>query len=348
VTRITFVAPLTALCLFAVPSLSAQRALSLGAGWTELSTRTSGDVSSAGPALSLEYLSNPSDATVFTFARWPNASFGGSVPGATALSLENRWYPVDATGVAPFVVTGLGAFRYSEPAGLLTPEQTKWGFSYIAGFGLGTTLGDHFRVSAEGRIRSDDGDRNLEYRATVSYGVGPLRASKAVPGTIEPFVAWLGHLNGGAPYRASSPFGGVRFRRDLTPTRSIGVEIGAVRMDPAPGQPASAAATSTVYLMQPTYEFGLAPSWGRPYLALGPELAGFIDGPDAGLRGGVQAGLGTDVYLSPTLELGLLTRFSWFQSAAGSSQFGLMLGVALGPRLHADRHDLPSKVPDGE
>ena len=329
-------------------TLEAQRTIRLGLSYSDLSTQTSGDVSSSGPAFSVGYLSHPGNETILSVTRWSDASFGGSTPGATAFALEDRWYPVDATGLAPYVVNGVGAFRYTEPAGLLTPEQKKWGFSYIAGFGIGTTIARDWAVSVEGRLRSDDGDRNIEYRIGGSWGFGPEHPSQAAPGTIEPFVAWLGHLNASAPYRASSPLGGVRFRRDLTATRAISVEVGVVGLNPSPSAPAGTAARTTMYLMQPSYEFGFTPAWGRPYFSLGPMLAGFIDGPDAGLQAGAQAGIGSDFYLSPTLETGLLTRFSWFQNAAGASQFGLMIGVTLGPRLHPDRATLPAKAPKDE
>lgn len=324
---------------------AAQRTIRLGAEYSGLSTQTSGDHSSGGIGLSFGYLSHPSNETVLTFTRWPDATSNGSLAGITAFSLDDRWYPVDATGLAPYVITGLGAFRYTEPAGLLTTEQKKWGFSYIAGFGIGTTIGHDWAVSAEGRLRSDDGDRNIEYRIGGSWGFGKEHPSQAVPGTIEPFLAWLGHLNAGAPYRSASPLGGVRFRRDLTVHRAIAVEVGVVTLDPAATAPLGTAARSTMYLMQPSYEFALAPRWGRAYLGIGPMLAGFIEGPDAGLRAGVQAGIGADLFASSKVEAGLLTRFSWFQSAAGADQFGLMIGVTVGPRLHPDRSTLPSVAP---
>ncbi|MGB7212301.1 MAG: hypothetical protein WBC97_06680 [Gemmatimonadales bacterium] len=329
-------------------SAAAQRTIRIGVSYSGLSTQTSGDQSSGGIGLSVGYLSHPSNETVLTATRWPDASFGGSSPGATAFTLDDRWYPVDATGLAPYVITGVGAFRYTEPAGLLTPEQKKWGFSYIAGFGIGTTIGQDWAVSAEGRLRSDDGDRNIEYRLGGSWGFGKEHPSQAVPGTIEPFIAWLGHLNAGAPYRSASPLGGVRFRRDLTTHRAIAVEVGLVELDPATTAPLGTAARTTMYLMQPSYEFALAPRWGRAYLGIGPMLAGFIDGPDAGLRAGIQAGVGADFFASGHLEAGLLTRVSWFQSAAGADQFGLMLGLTVGPRLHPDRSTLPNKAPTDE
>jgi hypothetical protein len=339
------IAPAAALLILSATPLAAQRTIRLGVAYSDLSTLTSGDASSAGPTFSVGYLSHPSNETVLSFTRWPDASFGGSVPGASAFALEDRWYPVDATGFAPYVVNGIGAFRYTEPAGLLTPEQKKWGFSYIAGFGIGTTIARDWAVSVEGRLRSDDGDRNIEYRIGGSWGFGKEHPSQAAPGTIEPFVAWLGHLNAAAPYRASSPFAGVRFRRDLTAKRAIAVELGAVGMDPSSTAPVGTAGRTTMYLMEPSYEFGLAPRWGRPYFGLGPMLAGFVDGPDAGLQAGAQAGIGADLFLSPKVEAGLLTRFSWFQNAAGASQFGLMIGVTIGPRLHPDRTSLPTVAP---
>ena len=323
----------------------AQRTIRLGAEYSGLSTQTSGDHSSGGIGLSVGYLSHPSNETVLTFTRWPDATSNGSLAGISAFSLDDRWYPVDATGFAPYVITGLGAFRYTAPAGLLTTEQKKWGFSYIAGFGIGTTICRDWAVSAEGRLRSDDGDRNIEYRVGGSWGFGKEHPSQAVPGTIEPFVAWLGHLNAGAPYRSASPLGGVRFRRDLTAHRAIAVEVGVVTLDPATSAPLGTAARTTMYLMQPSYEFALAPRWGRAYLGIGPMLAGFIEGPDAGLRAGVQAGIGADLFASSKVEAGLLTRFSWFQSAAGADQFGLMIGVTVGPRLQPDRSTLPETAP---
>ncbi|HET7041274.1 MAG TPA: hypothetical protein VFI13_04620, partial [Gemmatimonadales bacterium] len=65
------------LAFFATPA-SAQRTIRLGAEYSDLSTQTSGDHSSGGIGLSLGYLSHPSNETVLTFTRWPDAAFGGS------------------------------------------------------------------------------------------------------------------------------------------------------------------------------------------------------------------------------------------------------------------------------
>ena len=89
---------------------------------------------------------------------------------------------------------------------------------------------------------------------------------------------------------------------------------------------------------------GWATSWGRPFIELGPQMLGFIGGTDDGMKVGIHVGGGADVYLSPAIESALLTRVTWFQSSDGRHQFGLQLGLAIGPRLMHDRASLPEKA----
>jgi hypothetical protein len=81
---------------------------------------------------------------------------------------------------------------------------------------------------------------------------------------------------------------------------------------------------------------------------IGPQMIGFLDGIDDGMKVGIHTGVGADVKLGEAVELALLSRVTWFQSSDGRHQFGLQLGAAIGPRLLRDRSTLPAKAPTVE
>ncbi len=328
--------PLTCILsvLIAVPGTAAeaQRTLRLGVVGSVFQSEASGDRSSSGYGLQLGYLSQSENEIALTATRWPGARFGNG-EGALALALESNWYPVGASGIAPYVQTGIAAFRYTTAPGLLAPSTTEWGFGFIAGFGLRAGLSDRVSASVEARLRSDDQIRNVEYRAGMHVGMGTLRPSEGKPGVVAPFVGSLSRLGNG-PYVASSAVAGVRLRRDKSAHSSLSVDIAAVGLEAATAGPGTSPEATTAYLMIPAAELAATPRWGRPYIALGPFLPGFLDGPDAGLRAGVHVGAGSEIFASERISVTLLSRTFWFQSSSGQHQFGLILGAGVGPRLH--------------
>lgn len=324
---------------------AAQRAFRVGATGSLFEPGTAGASSSSGFGGQFAYLAGTDNEVSANVTSWPGSPLGTGENGALALALESTWYPVEAVGVAPFVVSGFGGVRYTRPAVLLGQPTQEWGFSYLMGFGMRANLGSSWSAALEARLRDDDGTRNMEYRAGTSFGFGARRAPQTAPGTIQPFVAAILPL-GSAPYEARTPLAGVRFRRDRSRHTSFAVDVGAVGLQPSPDALSGAAAQTTSYYMAPAFEAGLAPAWGRPYLSIGPLLAGFADGPDAGIRAGLHAGTGLDIFAGQRLLVTALSRLTWFQTTSGGNQFGLMLGVAVGPRLRQAHTPLPGDKAD--
>lgn len=321
-----------------VAPLAAQRTFQVGAALSQL-TPTGASDHHTGATLTLGWLGGSTSMTEAYLSRYGDADFNTGVRGVTVYGLNSKYFPVEAAGVAPFLSTGIGLFKYTQPGGLLTSPSEQWGFVSTMGLGLGANLTDHVWLGAEGQLRVDNGDRSTELLVQGNYGFGKLRPMASRPGTIEPFALGIARLGHG-PYTAASPLAGIRFRRDESRHSSIAVDVGIARFnDDRPG-----AERVTTWVMMPSAEHGWGTSWGRPFLELGPQMLGFIGGTDDGMKVGVHVGGGADVYLSPAIESALLTRVTWFQSSDGRHQFGLQLGVAIGPRLMRDRASLPEKA----
>ena len=315
--------------LLALPALPlhAQRALRFGGAVSHLSPRDAMPAG-AGYTASVGWLANSTSETAAFLTRWVGTGLGTPNEDLTAFGVESRYFPVEASGVAPFITTGIGAYRYTTPGGLLTQPATEWGFTSLMGLGLGTTLGDHAWLGAEGRLRMDNGLRSTEYRLQGVYALGPVRVATSTPGGVAPFAVGVARLGHG-PYTARSPYAGIRFRRDKGAHASIAVEAGAAGLT---SDETGTAERATAWIVQPAAEYGWRTRWGRPFLEIGPQLLGFVGGPDDGMLVGIHTGGGADIHLSPALDLTLLTRVTWFQTGAGRHQFGLQLGTAVGVR----------------
>jgi hypothetical protein len=323
-----------------VTPLAAQRTFRFGAGVSSL-TPDGGGEAITGLTAGLGYLPTTTSETSLLITRYAGTGFGTDASDVTTYGIESRYFPVEIVGVAPYFSTGFSLFRY-ETDPLLGSPTSEWAFSSTMGLGLGASLTDRWWIGGEGRLRSDNNERSTEYRLYASYGVGKLREARSKPGTIEPFIAAIARLGHG-PYTAESPYLGVRFRREESRRTSAAVDVGLVSFaDPDGGENIS------TWMVQPAAEFGWAGDGGRPFIAVGPSMLGFVGGPDDGMRVGLHLGGGSDFYLSDKMELAVLSRVTWFQSALGKHQFGLQLGVAVGPRLLRDRSGLPDRVPPAD
>jgi hypothetical protein len=319
-----------------VTPLAAQRTFRFGAAVSSLVPDGGADAITGWTA-GLGYLPTATSETSLLITRYAGTGFGTDAPDVTTYGIESRYFPVEIVGVAPYFSTGFSLFRY-ETDPLLGDPTTEWAFSSTMGLGLGATLTDRWWLGGEGRLRTDNGERSTEYRLFASYGVGKLRQARSKPGTIEPFIAAIARLGHG-PYVAESPYVGVRFRREESRKTSAAVDVGLVSFaDPDGGEDIS------TWMVQPAAELGWAGPRARPFIAVGPSMLGFVGGPDDGMRVGLHLGGGSDFYLSDKVELALLSRVTWFQSSTGRHQFGLQLGVAVGPRLLRDRSGLPERV----
>ncbi len=319
------------------PPLAAQRVFRFGAGVSSLAPDGGADALTGWTA-GLGYLPTTSSETSLLVTRYAGTGFGTDASDVTLYGIESRYFPVEIFGVAPYFSTGFSLFKY-ETDPLLGDPTSEWAFSSTMGLGLGASITDRWWLGGEGRLRSDNDQRSTEYRLFASYGVGKLREARSKPGTIEPFIAAIARLGHG-PYQAESPYLGIRFRREESRKTSAAVDVGLVSFaDPDGGEDIS------TWMIQPAAELGWVGAGGRPFIAIGPSMIGFVGGPDDGMRVGLHLGGGSDFYLSDKVELALLSRVTWFQSSLGKHQFGLQFGVAVGPRLLKDRSGLPERVP---
>jgi hypothetical protein len=324
--------------LAAVP-LGAQRRFRIGPAATVIGLEDGTGASDAYRSWggSLAALTGDDTELGLTVLRYGDLSNGACVRELTFFGLDSYYYPVGATGIAPFAVTQFGVARVRESSVPLlfacsatTPvdESTDIGYAFGLGVRVGTTDAAGL---IEGRFLQIPNSfiQGLEGRATVSVAFGTPRTSQLLRGTLGPTASWLAPLGG--VLAARGPLLGVRFRRD---TRKAGV-LG-LHLDYAPlriREGCTAACDATAILFAPTYEASLRPAWGRLNAGLGPLLAGFPStGPDRGVAQGAHGGLGADIF-GGRVMWNVAARLVWLQRATGDHVFSVQLGVGVSPPL---------------
>jgi len=320
--------------------LAAQRPVRLGPLYSSISlddqSGTSHHFSAFGASIAV--LTADDDETGVSVIRYNDLATSTCPRSLTFFGLDDDYFPVGASGIAPFASTEVGVARVLDTdKGLLglscsaPATTTQIGFGF--GFGLRVTAGKDASGQLEGRFFQvpNSAIQSLELRANVSVLVGPPRVTQLTNGTLGPAVAFLIPVSG--PLQGRGPLLGLRFRRDTKKASSVlGLEI-----DWAPFR-ASAACSGTgcdedAVLFEPGYEASLRPSWGRCYAELGPVLAGFFSqGPDRGVAQGAQGGVGVDVEKNGVLY-NLSSRLLWFQPGSGGNVFAVQVGVSVGPAV---------------
>src|SRR2546428_3414219 len=225
----------------------------------------------------------------------------------TFIGVESAYYPLGATGVAPFASTELGLDRVTEAQAPLlfsctasTPVQTSNQLGIA--FGLGVRLGTNDVVGVlEGRFVQVPNSfvQGLEVRGTVSAAFGRPRQGELLQGTVGPAVSVLIPASG--PLRGNGPLLGARFRRDTKKSGSLGLQI-----DYAPLQVTTTCTPPGcephAMLFAAGYEASVYAASGRVYGAIGPLLAGFYEqGPDRGIADGAQGGVGVGLFSGSAL-----------------------------------------------
>ena len=201
----------TRLLLFAVAAaglaapLAAQRPVRIGPVYASLSlddgTGSSHRFSAYGGTLAL--LTADDDETGFTIMRYHDLATSSCPRSLTFFGLDDAYFPVGASGVAPFASTELGLARVLDTdKGLLglgcsapvTTSEIGFGF----GLGLRITAGKDASAQVEGRFFQvpNSAIQALEVRANVSLLVGPPRVTQLTNGTFGPAVAYLMPISG--------------------------------------------------------------------------------------------------------------------------------------------------------
>ncbi|HWZ27716.1 MAG TPA: hypothetical protein VNX15_04095 [Gemmatimonadales bacterium] len=320
--------------------LAAQRPVRIGPVYSSLSLEDASGVSHHFSAFggTIALLTADDDETGFSVVRYNDLSTSSCPRSLTFFGLDDDYFPVGASGIAPFASTELGVARVLDTdKGLLglscsaPATTTQIGFGF--GFGLRVTAGKDASAQVEGRFFQvpNSAIQALEVRANVSLLVGPPRITQLTNGTLGPAVGFLIPISG--PLKGRGPLLGVRFRRDTKkPANVLGLEV-----DWAPLKATAACSgtgcTEDAILFQPGYEASYRPAWGRIYGELGPVLAGFFSqGPDRGVAQGAQGGFGVDMEKNGVLY-NFNSRLLWFQPGSGGNVFAVQFGVSVGPAI---------------
>jgi hypothetical protein len=298
---------------------------------------TTASFTSFGGTLAL--LSSQEAETGLTIARYADLSTTACERSLTFFGLTSYYYPVGATGFAPFASTEMGLARVrDEDPGLLSACTTAEASNQIGlAFGLGVrvNVGTEIAGLVEGRFfqvlpQGISAIQALEARANLSVTFGKPRGGELVGGTVGPAVsAWIPV---GGVMRARGPLLGVRFRRDTRRAGSVGLQVDYVPLRLTDG--CTQDCNPYAVFFAPGYEAALHPPWGRFYGTVGALIAGFpAEGPDRGMAHGAQGGLGADLFAGTGLIVNLSTRLLWLQRSGGQNVFAVQLGASLSARL---------------
>jgi hypothetical protein len=253
----------------------------------------------------------------------------------TFFGVESNYYPVGATGIAPFASTALGLARVLDERpnlailGCSVGAETSNEIGLAFGLGLRLNLGTQAVALLEGRFFQvpNSAIQALEGRANIALAFGKPRQTQLLAGTVGPVVALLLPLSGSVEGRG--PTVGVRFRRDLkSKTGALGLQIDYAPLRIRSG--CSADCNQYAILFAPGYEPSLRPAWGRLYLDLGLLLAGFPSvGSERGIAQGAHGGLGADIVSGSSLMWNVSSRVLWMQRNDGSNSFLLQAGISV-------------------
>jgi len=260
----------------------------------------------------------------------------------TFFGAESNYYPVGASGIAPFASTALGLARVLDQNPGLLPLGCATGAAQTNEIGFGFGMGVRLNVAAqaavvlEGRFFQvpNSAIQTLEGRANFSLLLGAPRQTQLLNGTLGPTVGVLGRLSGA--FAGRGPTLGVRFRRDTKKAGSLGLQVEYVPLRVTSS--CSSGCEPFAIFFAPGYEPSLHPDWGRLYADLGVLLAGFPQrGDDRGMAQGVHGGIGADILSGRSLMWSINTRVLWLQRSTASDRNAFMLqaGIALSSAIES-------------
>lgn len=329
--------------LIAAAPVSAQRRARLGPVVSSIAiedgTGTSTSYTAFGGTLAL--LTGDDSETGLTVIRYTDLSDNACVRQLTFFGLDSYYYPVGASGIAPFAATEIGLARVTESdapligtcSGLIPPAvQTSNELGFAFGLGVRVNAGDRLSALVEGRFLQVPNSfiQGLELRGNVSVAFGKPRETQLLNGTVGPAVGMIVPISG--PLQARGPLAGVRFRRDTKKSGILGLQIDYAPLRVTGG--CSADCQPYAILFAPGYEASVHTGWGRFYGEIGGLLAGFPGpGQDRGVAQGAHGGLGFDVFTGRRVMLNLNARLLWLQRNSGENVFGVQMGASLSPKL---------------
>ena len=340
--------PLVLVALAVAGSSAAQRRARIGPTVSSISIENGSGGSNAFNSFggSLALLSGDDGEFGLGVSRYGDLSNNSCVRQMTFVGLESNYYPVGASGVAPFASTAVGLARVldQDPTlallGCSTGAQTANELGLGFGLGVRFNFGKQFAALIEGRFFQvpNSAIKALEGRANVSFAFGsPNKKSQLLNGTVGPAIGVLLPLSG--PLEGRSGTVGVRFHREQRKGGALGLQIDYAPLRVRTG--CSGSCEPYAILFAPGYEPSLHPAWGRLYAELGLLLAGFPQiGQDRGVAQGAHGGLGADIFSGRTLMTNVNARVLWLQRNDPNNRnaFLVQLGVSLSPRLEHASH----------
>ena len=340
--------PLVLVALAVAGSSAAQRRARIGPTVSSISIENGSGGSNAFNSFggSLALLSGDDGEFGLGVSRYGDLSNNSCVRQMTFVGLESNYYPVGASGVAPFASTAVGLARVldQDPTlallGCSTGAQTTNELGLGFGLGVRFNFGKQFAALIEGRFFQvpNSAIKALEGRANVSFAFGsPNKKSQLLNGTLGPAIGVLLPLSG--PLEGRSGTVGVRFHREQRKGGALGLQIDYAPLRVRTG--CSGSCEPYAILFAPGYEPSLHPAWGRLYAELGLLLAGFPQiGQDRGVAQGAHGGLGADIFSGRTLMTNVNARVLWLQRNDPNNRnaFLVQLGVSLSPRLEHASH----------
>ena len=340
--------PLVLVALAVAGSSAAQRRARIGPTVSSISIENGSGGSNAFNSFggSLALLSGDDGEFGLGVSRYGDLSNNSCVRQMTFVGLESNYYPVGASGVAPFASTAVGLARVldQDPTlallGCSTGAQTANELGLGFGLGVRFNFGKQFAALIEGRFFQvpNSAIKALEGRANVSFAFGsPNKKSQLLNGTLGPAIGVLLPLSG--PLEGRSGTVGVRFHREQRKGGALGLQIDYAPLRVRTG--CSGSCEPYAILFAPGYEPSLHPAWGRLYAELGLLVAGFPQiGQDRGVAQGAHGGLGADIFSGRTLMTNVNARVLWLQRNDPNNRnaFLVQLGVSLSPRLEHASH----------
>ena len=340
--------PLVLVALAVAGSSAAQRRARIGPTVSSISIENGSGGSNAFNSFggSLALLSGDDGEFGLGVSRYGDLSNNSCVRQMTFVGLESNYYPVGASGVAPFASTAVGLARVldQDPTlallGCSTGAQTANELGLGFGLGVRFNFGKQFAALIEGRFFQvpNSAIKALEGRANVSFAFGsPNKKSQLLNGTLGPAIGVLLPLSG--PLEGRSGTVGVRFHREQRKGGALGLQIDYAPLRVRTG--CSGSCEPYAILFAPGYEPSLHPAWGRLYAELGLLLAGFPQiSQDRGVAQGAHGGLGADIFSGRTLMTNVNARVLWLQRNDPNNRnaFLVQLGVSLSPRLEHASH----------
>ena len=232
---------------------------------------------------------------------WPGTGRGRG-DYILAITAEAAYHPGPREAVIhPYILFGVGHFNMG---------RGYTGLSGSLGLGFNVPIVKRISVQLEGIVFSLGGGVTGETRAAITYSQTPPARRQFDRGSqVGPTLMWLAAFTG--PWRATRPAYGVTFggpiadRYDITTTFAVAfweIPNGSVR-----GYEWD---TGSFWAL-PAVEWRLRPQ-SAVYLIGGPATAIMFEGPDAGFRGGVHAGVGWRGVLG------------WLQGTVSASGFWLI------------------------